>query len=59
MFYLHQEDLFVREYRDKFDDFMFIRGFQIDSRPTIKHTTFMFYDELKYDFKSEIILHIF
>ena len=53
LFYLHQRDLSVIEYKLKFEELIFECSFEINL-PTI----YMFYNGLRPDFKRELILHI-
>jgi len=54
LFYLRQEDLFVAEYKLKFEELVFECDLQIHHLPTI----YMFYNDFILDFKRELILHI-
>jgi len=56
LFYLHQEDLSVTEYKLKFEELVFECGFQMNHLPTTYIC--MFYNGLRLDFKKELILHI-
>ena len=53
-FYLHQGDLFVTEYKLKFEELVFECDFQINHLSII----YIFYNSLRLEFKREMILHV-
>ena len=54
LFYLRQGGLSVTEYKLKFKELVFECGFKINHFPTI----YLFYNGMRLDFKSELILHV-